>query len=84
VASRAVEMNVNCGEIMSVSQLIDILYSRIPWGSRQKAKFVWMNMNQVYEQLEHTHQLLQIWEKYNGSRRLDLFAMVNDVNVPKA
>jgi hypothetical protein len=38
----------------------------------------------VYEQLEHSHQLLQIWEKYNGSRRLDLFVMVNDVNAPEA
>jgi hypothetical protein len=43
-----------------------------------------MNINQVYEQLEHSHQLLQIWEKYNGSRRLDLFAMVDDVNAPEA
>jgi hypothetical protein len=45
VASQAVEMNVNCSEIVSVSRLVDILHARIPWGSRQKAKFVWMNMN---------------------------------------
>jgi hypothetical protein len=30
------------------------LHARIPWGSRHKAKFVWMNMNQVYKQLEHS------------------------------
>jgi hypothetical protein len=51
-------MNVNCSEIVFVSQLVDILHARISWGFRQKAKFVWMNMNQVYEQLEHSHQLL--------------------------
>jgi hypothetical protein len=73
-------MNVNCSEIVSVSQLIDILHARIPWGSKQKAKFVLMNMNQVYEQLEHSHQLLQIWEKYNGTRQLDLFVMVDDID----
>jgi hypothetical protein len=43
-----------------------------------------MNMNQVYEQLEHSHQLLQIWEKYNGTCRFDLFAMVDDVDAPVA
>jgi hypothetical protein len=41
-------------------------------------------MNQVYEQLEHSHQLLQIWDKYNGTHRLDLFAMVDDVDTPEA
>jgi hypothetical protein len=77
-------MNVNCSEIVSISQLVDILHARIPWGSRQKAKFMWMNMNQVYGQLEHSHQLQQIWENYNGTCRLDLFAMVDDVDAPKA
>jgi hypothetical protein len=33
-------------------------------------------MNQVYEQLEHSHQLLRIWEKYKGTSQLDLFVMV--------
>jgi hypothetical protein len=65
-------MNVNYSETVSVSQLVGILHARIPWGSKQKSKFVWMNMNHVYEQLEHSHQLLQIWEKYNGTRQLDL------------
>jgi hypothetical protein len=60
VASQSVQINVNCSEIVSVSQLVAILHARIPWGSKQKAKFVWMNINQVYEQLEHSHQLLQI------------------------
>jgi hypothetical protein len=55
VASQSVQMNVNCSEIVSVSQLVDILHARISWGSKQKAKFVWMNMNQLYEQLEHSH-----------------------------
>jgi hypothetical protein len=41
-------------------------------------------MNQVYEQLEHSHQLLQIWEKYNGTRQLDLFVMVDDVDASEA
>jgi hypothetical protein len=68
VASQAVQMNVNCSEIVSVLQLVDIHQARIPWSSKQKAKFVLINMNQVYEQLEHYHQLLQIWEKYNGTR----------------
>jgi hypothetical protein len=77
-------MNVNCSEIVSVSQLVAILHARIPWGSKQKAKFVWMNMNQVYEQLEHSHQLLQIWEKYKDTRQLDLFVMVDDVDAPEA
>jgi hypothetical protein len=36
------------------------------------------------EQPEHSHQLLLIWEKYNGSRQLVLFAMVDDVDTPKA
>jgi hypothetical protein len=58
VASQSVQRNVNCSVIVSVSQLVDILHARIPWGSKQKAKFVWMNMNQVYKQLEHSHQLL--------------------------
>jgi hypothetical protein len=49
VASQAVQMNVNYSEIASVPQLVDILHARIPWGSKQKAKFMWMNMNQVYE-----------------------------------
>jgi hypothetical protein len=40
-----------------------------------------MNMNQVYEQLEHSRQLLQ---KYNGIRQLDLFVMVDNVDVPEA
>jgi hypothetical protein len=69
---------------VSVLQLVDILHARISWGSRQKAKFVWMNMNQVYEQLERSYQLLQIWEKYNDACRLDLFPMVNDVDAPEA
>jgi hypothetical protein len=43
-----------------------------------------MNMNQMYEQLEHSHQLLQIWEKYNSTRQLDLFVMVNDVDALEA
>jgi hypothetical protein len=43
-----------------------------------------MNMNQVYEQLERSYQLLQIWEKYNDACRLDLFPMVNDVDAPEA
>jgi hypothetical protein len=43
-----------------------------------------MDMNQVYEQLEHSHQLLQIWEKYNGTRQLDLFVMVDDVDTSEA
>jgi hypothetical protein len=41
-------------------------------------------MNQVYKQLEHSHQLLQIWEKYNGTHRFDLFVMVDDVDAPEA
>jgi hypothetical protein len=41
-------------------------------------------MNQVYEQLEHSHQLLQIWEKYNCTLPLDLFVMVDDVDAPEA
>jgi hypothetical protein len=69
---------------VSVLQLVDILHARIPWGSKQKAKFMWMNMNQVYKQLEHSHQLLQIWEKYNGTRQLVLFVMVDDVDAPEA
>jgi hypothetical protein len=43
-----------------------------------------MNINQVYEQLEHSHQLLQIWEKYNGTCQLDLFVMVDDVDALEA
>jgi hypothetical protein len=78
------QMNVNCSEIMSVSQLVDIFHAKIPWGSRHKAKFVWMNMNQVYKQLQHYHQLLQIWEKYNGTHQLDLFAIVDDIDAPEA
>jgi hypothetical protein len=42
VASQAVELIVNCSEIVSVSQLVDILHTRIPWGSKQKAKFLWI------------------------------------------
>jgi hypothetical protein len=34
VASQAVQMNVNCSDIVSVLQLVDILHARIPWGSR--------------------------------------------------
>jgi hypothetical protein len=49
VALQSVQIKVNCSEIVSVSQLVDILHARIPWGSKQKAKFVWMNMNRVYE-----------------------------------
>jgi hypothetical protein len=43
-----------------------------------------MNINQVYEQLEHSHQLLQIWEKYNGTHLFDLFAMVDNIDAPEA
>jgi hypothetical protein len=78
------QMNMNCSEIVSVLQLVDILHARIPCGSKQNTKFVWMNMNQVYEQLGHSHQLLQIWEKYNGTRQLDLFVTVDDVDAPEA
>jgi hypothetical protein len=42
-----------------------------------------MNKNQVYKQLEYSHQLLQIWEKYKYSHRLDHFAMVDDVDAPE-
>jgi hypothetical protein len=42
-----------------------------------------MNKNQVHEQLEHYHQLLQIWKKYKANHKLDLFAMVDDVGAPE-
>jgi hypothetical protein len=49
VVLQTVQMNVNYSEIVSVSQLVDVLHARIPSGSKQKSKFMWMNMNQVYE-----------------------------------
>jgi len=59
-----------------------MLHDKIPWDSKRKAKLVWRNMRQVYEQVEHSHQLLQIWEKFSLTREVELFAMVDDVGAP--
>jgi hypothetical protein len=40
--------------------------------------------NHVYEQVEHSHQLLHIWGKYKASRHLKLFLVVDNVDTPKA
>ena len=82
MGAHAVKFLANSSEIVSVSQLIGMLHDKIPWGSKQKAKLVWRNMRQVYEQVEHSHQLLQIWEKFSLTREVELFAMVDDVGAP--
>jgi hypothetical protein len=40
VASQTVELLVNCSEIVSVLQFVDILHTIIYWGSKQKTKLV--------------------------------------------
>ena len=52
-----VRLLVNYKEVVSVSQLIDMLTYRIPWGSRQSTKLVWCNMSDTYVQIEHSHEL---------------------------
>ena len=57
VFGQDVRLLVNYKEVISVSQLIDMLHSRIPWGSRQREKLVWRNMSDTYVQIEHSHEL---------------------------
>ena len=72
-------MAVNLRELVSISQLVDLLRARMVWGYGQKVSLICPNRKGVYEQLEHSHQLQAIWEKYSTSREVDMLAVVDDV-----
>ena len=72
-------MSVNSRELVSISQLVDLLRARMVWGSGQKVSLICPNRKGVYEQLEHSHQLQAIWEKYSIHREVDMLAVVDDV-----
>ena len=74
-----VHLLVNCKEVVSVSQLVDMLAARIPWGSRQRTKLVWRNMNDTYQQIEHSHELQMVWECCAADRKVKVEAMIDDM-----